>query len=159
MILQILAWSTAILLSIYCFWDSKSRRMNNSWLWAASCIFIAIIAGPFFSFFVLALLKGNRKLKTGEKRLGGRAWNSCRLISTYSTVIISLCAVGLLVYYSLPNPIFVSRPGWLMESIAADYARRLGALFLLWLLFAVVPFILGLTLKKDVAEEGLEDPL
>ena len=131
--------------------------MKNSWLWAASCVFIAVIAGPFFSFFVLALLKGNRTLKTGEKRLGGRAWNSCRLISIYSTVIISLCAVGFLVYYSLPNPVFVSKPGWLMESIAADYARKLGSLFLLWLLFAVVPFFLGLMLKKDVAEVGPND--
>ena len=72
---RMLLWCVDILVSLYCFWDSKSRRMKNSWLWAASCIFITMIAGPFFSFFVLALFKGNTTLKTGEKRLGGRAWN------------------------------------------------------------------------------------
>jgi hypothetical protein len=132
--------------------------MKNSWLWAASCIFITMIAGPFFSFFVLALFKGNRTLKTGEKRLGGRAWNSCRLIAIYSTVIIFFCAVGFLVYFSLPSPILKSNPGWLIESIAAAYARILSSLFLFWLLFAVAPFSLGLMLKKDVAEVGPEDP-
>lgn len=72
---------------------------------------------------------------------------------------ISLCAIGFLVYYSLPNPIFVSKPGWLMETIAAEYARKLGSLFLLWLLFAVVPFLLGLMLKKGVVEVGPDDQL
>ena len=72
----------SIILAVYCFVNSKRRRMKAPCLWA---LFGLV---PVVNYFAVAILHGNRWLKDGETRCGGRFWDSCRWLAITSTIFL-----------------------------------------------------------------------
>jgi hypothetical protein len=135
--------------------------MKNPWLWA--------IFGAICNLFAIALLHGNRWLKEGELRSGGRGWDSCRWLA--------ICA-GIFFFFKVINimPMVISghqRLGALRHKYgianatafetayhsAFGIALFIGLFSFLWLLVAGGALICGFMLKKDVEEVGPTGPL
>ncbi len=134
----------------YCFWDASVRRMKNPWLWSVS--------GAILGLFALAILHGNRWLKPGETRTGGRALDSCRWIAILNTIKFLILIFQALLSYSR----FLSKypGGGIIGRLTLEgVSMTIGRLILAWLVTTGGVLVLGLILKKDIREQGPTGPL
>jgi fumarate reductase subunit D len=144
-----MGWFVAIAAAIYCFWDSSSRRMKNPWLWA--------IFGALGTLFAIALLHGNRWLKEGESRSGGRGWDSCRWFAIFASIFFFLA--GIAGVGAVSNQMTSSADSSSQAGTAIGATLGIGMIFFLWLFVSGGALIFGLMLKKDAKEIGPTGPL
>ncbi|MCX5952460.1 MAG: hypothetical protein NTZ40_02965 [Cyanobacteria bacterium] len=144
-----MGWLLAIAAAIYCFWDSSSRRMKNPWLWA--------VFGAICNLFAIALLHGNRWLKEGESRSGGRGWDSCRWFAICATIFFFFA--GIAGMGAVSNQMASSTDSASQAGTAIGATLGIGMIFFLWLFVSGGALIFGLMLKKDAKEVGPTGPL
>jgi len=144
-----MSWFIAIAAAGCCFWDASARRMKNPWLWA--------VFGGICNVFAIALLHGNRWLKEGESRSGGRGWDSCRWFAICATIFFF--SAGIAGIGSVSNQIDSSLDSATQAGAAIGATLGIGMLFFLWLFVAGGALIFGLMLKKDAKELGPTGPL
>jgi len=144
-----MGWITGIIAAIYCFWDASERRMKNPLLWA--------ICGGLFNLLTIALLHGNRWLKQGETRSGGRGWDSCRWFAILATPFFFL--LGITGISTISNQITSTSDSASQAGTAIGGAIGLGMIFFLWLAVSVSSLLIGFMLRKDVKESGPTGPL
>lgn len=122
--------------------------MKNPWLWS--------VFGFFCNFFAIAILHGQRWLKEGETRSGGRGWDSCRWFAILSTPFF---------FFAGLSGLFAASQGVDTSSEAAQAGAAIGMtlgigmLFFLWLFVMIASILFGFVLKKDTKEEGPTGPL
>ena len=143
----------SISLAVYCFMDSRMRRMKNPWLWA---LFGLI---PIGNYFAVAILHGNRWLKEGETRSGGRGWDSCRWLAITSTMFL---AIQLITYMIFVVPTDVSKrlaAGEGVILIVIGISLGVGFIVFLWFIIVRISRFMAMRIKKDVKETGPTGPL
>ena len=120
--------------------------------YAISCIFLLWwITLPFYF--------AGRKLRQGETREGGFAWNVCKYFLLLWTFFLGYCLIGGMINVSdhLSN-----RTGYMSSAAeagaAAGVAVGLGAFFCLWFGIALPTLITGLLLKKNSVVETSGEP-
>jgi hypothetical protein len=131
------------------FLDSSSRRMKNPWLWA--------VFGAICNLFAIALLHGNRWLKEGESRSGGRGWDSCRWFAICATIFFFFA--GIAGMGAVSNQMASSTDSASQAGTAIGATLGIGMIFFLWLFVSGGALIFGLMLKKDAKEVGPTGPL
>lgn len=144
-----MAWIVAIAAAVYCFWDASARRMKNPWLWA--------VFGAICNLFAIAILHGNRWLKAGEIRSGGRGWDSCRWFAICATIFFFL--MGIAGMGAVSNQMATSSESAYQAGTAIGGALGLGMIFFLWIFVSLGSLLFGLMLKKDAKETGPTGPL
>jgi hypothetical protein len=144
-----MGWLLAIASAIYCFWDTSTRRMKNPILWA--------LFGALFTLFAIALLHGNRWLKDGETRSGGRGWDSCRWFALCATAYFFV--VGVFGAGAISDQFASSQDSASQAGTAIGGAIGIGLIFVLWFAVSAGALLIGLMLKKDVKEIGPTGPL
>ena len=144
-----MGWLLAFAAAIYCFWDSSTRRMKNPWLWA--------VFGAIFNLFAISLLHGNRWLKEGELRSGGRGWDSCRWFAICATIFFFIA--GIAGMGAVSNQMALSTEPASQAGTAIGATLGIGMIFFLWLFVSGGALIFGLMLKKDAKEVGPTGPL
>ena len=144
-----MGWLLAFAAAIYCFWDSSTRRMKNPWLWA--------VFGAIFNLFAISLLHGNRWLKEGELRSGGRGWDSCRWFAICATIFFFIA--GIAGMGAVSNQMASSTEPASQAGTAIGATLGIGMIFFLWLFVSGGALIFGLMLKKDAKEVGPTGPL
>ncbi len=144
-----MGWFIAIVAAIYCFWDASARRMKNPLLWA--------LCGGLFNLLAIALLHGNRWLKQGETRSGGRGWDACRWFAILATPFFFL--LGITGLSSISSQISSTSDSASQAGTAIGGAIGLGFIFFLWLAVTLSSLLIGFMLRKDVKEVGLTGPL
>ena len=147
--LFVMVWIVSIASAIYCFWDASTRRMKNPWLWA--------IFGAICNLFAIALLHGNRWLKEGESRSGGRGWDSCRWFAICATVFFFFAGIAGMA--AILKKMASSTDSAYEAGTAIGATFGIGMIFFLWLFVAGGSLIFGLMLKKDAKEAGPTGPL
>ena len=142
-------WFLAFAAAGYCYWDSHERRMKNPALWA--------LFGFFCNLFAVAILHGNRWLREGESRSGGRGWDSCRWFAICSTIFFFLAGI-----LGLGN-VASNAPSSSDAAASAGYAigttLGLGMIFFLWFFVSGGALLVGLMLRKKSDEVGPTGPL
>lgn len=123
--------------------------MKSPILWA--------LFGFFFNFLAIAILHGNRWLKNGESRQGGKGWDSCRWLAINGTVLFILGAITGLGSLSTSAP--SSSDAAASAGFAIGATLGLGFIFMLWLLFSIFVLLVGLMLRKKAEEVGPTGPL
>ena len=144
-----MGWLLAFAAAFYCFWDSSTRRMKNPWLWA--------VFGAIFNLFAISLLHGNRWLKEGELRSGGRGWDSCRWFAICATIFFFIA--GIAGMGAVSNQMALSTEPASQAGTAIGATLGIGMIFFLWLFVSGGALIFGLMLKKDAKEVGPTGPL
>ena len=144
-----MAWIIGIAAAIYCFWDASARRMKNPLLWA--------IFGGLFNLLAIAVLHGNRWLKQGETRSGGRGWDACRWFAILATPFFFL--LGITGIGTISNQMASTSDSTYQAGTAIGGAIGLGMIFFLWLAVSVSSLLIGFMLRKDVKEAGPTGPL
>ena len=140
----------AIICGGYCFWDAHSRRMKNPWLWS--------LFGGICNLFAIAIMHGNRWLKQGETRSGGRGWDSCRWFAICSTIFFFFSGIAGMVSIASDESL-ISASEAEQAGAAIGTTLGIGLIFFLWLFVAGAALIVGLMLKKDTKEIGPTGPL
>ena len=143
-----MGWLLGIVCAAYCFWDANERRMKNPWLWS--------VFGFFCNFFAMAILHGQRWLKAGEARSGGRGWDSCRWFAIFSTPFFFF--TGLAGLFSASQGVDVSSEA-AKAGAAVGMTLGIGMIFFLWIFVMIASILFGFLLKKDVKEVGPTGPL
>ena len=141
-------WIIALISAAYCYWDAHERRMKRPWLWS--------VFGFFCNLFAIAFLHGNRWLKTGEERSGGRAWDSCRWFAICSTIFFFFTGIAGLVGIAESADLTSDAAA---AGTAIGATLGIGMIFFLWLFVAGGSLIFGLMLKKAKEEIGPTGPL
>lgn len=129
--------------------DAKSRRMKLPVIWG--------IFGALFNVFAIALLHGNRWLKEGETRSGGRGWDTCRWLAISATIFFFLFGLSARSNVSSQVPSLADSAA--LSSYAMGSALDAEGIFYLWLFTAIGILLVGLILKKDAKEIGPTGPL
>jgi hypothetical protein len=144
-----MGWLIAIAAAGYCYWDSQARRMKNPALWA--------LFGFICNIFAIAILHGNRWLKEGESRSGGRGWDSCRWFAICSTIFFFFGSI-----FGLGN-VASNAPSSSDSAASAGYAigttLGMGMIFFLWVFVSGAALLVGLMLRKKSDEVGPTGPL
>ena len=115
------------LVCVYCFMDARERRMKNYRLWTV------LVTIPLFTLLAFALYQGNKCLKVGQTRSGGRGWDSCKWYAIIVTIFFTTVDISFLkepfftIVIALPN--------------------------------VIVSLLIGLIIKKNVKEIGPTCPL
>ena len=123
--------------------------MKNPWLWA--------VFGAIFNLFAISLLHGNRWLKEGELRSGGRGWDSCRWFAICATIFFFIA--GIAGMGAVSNQMASSTEPASQAGTAIGATLGIGMIFFLWLFVSGGALIFGLMLKKDAKEVGPTGPL
>lgn len=123
--------------------------MKNPWAWA--------IFGAICNLFAIAILHGNRWLKEGESRSGGRGWDSCRWFAICATPFFFL--TGIAAMGAATSQFSSSSDSAYQAGTAIGATLGLGMIFFLWLFVSGAALIFGLMLKKDAKEVGPTGPL
>ena len=110
------------------------------------------IFGALCNVFAIALLHGNRWLKEGETRSGGRGWDSCRWLAIGSTIFFFLSGVVATGNVSSQAPSSADTAA--QAGYAIGTAIGAGAWFFMWLFVSIGILLVGLMLKKDAKEIG-----
>ena len=143
-----MGWVLAFAAAGYCFWDASQRRMKNPWLWS--------LFGFFCNFFAISILHGQRWLKEGETRSGGRGWDSCRWFAIFATPFFFF--VGISGVISASQSVDLSSDA-AAAGAAIGMTLGVGMIFFLWLFVMIASVLFGLILKKDSKEVGPTGPL
>ena len=142
---------------VYCFADARERRIKNYRLWtifaAIPLLFLLLfsLSGNIITAdivilghtFVLALYQGNKCLKSGETRSGGRGWDSCK-------------------WFAIINAIVCIRPVIHYTKIMISYENNISTIkvaYLIHIFYIIASLLIGLILKKNVKEIGPTCPL
>ena len=141
-------WIIGLISAAYCYWDAHERRMKRPWLWS--------VFGFFCNLFAIAFLHGNRWLKTGEERSGGRGWDSCRWFAICSTIFFFFGGIAGLVNIAGSADLSSDAAA---AGTAIGATLGVGMIFFLWLFVAGGSLIFGLMLKKSKEEIGPTGPL
>jgi hypothetical protein len=107
--------------------------------------------------FAIALLHGNRWLKEGESRSGGRGWDSCRWFAIFASIFFFLA--GIAGVGAVSNQMTSSADSASQAGTAIGATLGIGVIFFLWLFVSGGALIFGLMLKKDAKEIGPTGPL
>ena len=120
--------------AVWVFFDARSRRMNQSLLWAIGTIFLMIFVIPFYL--------AKRPLKEGEMREGGTSWNVIKNFAIFWT--LSMFVAGLLGVI-----VVVDVSAYTDPFAAIGTAIGLSMIFGLWLVVMVAALLIGLFLKQS----------
>jgi len=116
------------------------------------------VFGALCNVFAIALLHGNRWLKEGETRSGGRGWDTCRWLAISATIFFFVVGFAAMSNVSSQMPSASSSTAY-QEGYAIGSALGAGAIFFLWFFVSLGILLVGLMLKKDAKEIGPTGPL
>ena len=138
-------WALNIAFALWVFFDARSRKMDQSVLWAVGTFLLMI--------FVIPCYFAKRPLKDGEVREGGTAWNVLKSFAIFWTVFMSAAGVsGMMVASDVANK---ASSGAEQAGVAIGTAVGMGMVVGLWFVVMVGALVFGVFLKKSsIVEKG-----
>ena len=138
-------WVLNIAIALWVFFDARSRRMDQSVLWAIGTCFLMIFVIPFYL--------AKRPLKDGEVREGGTAWNVIKSFAIFWTVFMFVAGgAGMM---AAGDAVTKASSGAAQAGAAIGTAIGMGMIMGLWFTVIVGALVIGLFVKKSsIVEKG-----
>lgn len=138
-------WVLNIAIALWVFFDARSRKMDQSVLWAIGTSLLMIFVIPFYF--------AKRPLKNGEVREGGTAWNVIKSFAIFWTVFMFIAGVAGMM--ATGDVVTKASSGAEQVGAAIGTAIGVGMIMGLWFIVIVGALVIGLFVKKSsIVEKG-----
>jgi hypothetical protein len=138
-------WVLNIAIALWVLFDARSRKMDQSVLWAIGTSLLMIFVIPFYF--------AKRPLKDGEVREGGTVWNVMKSFAIFWTLFMSVA--GLAGMIAAGGIVTKASSGAEHTGAAMGMAIGMSMIMGLWFIVIVGALVIGLFVKKSsIVEKG-----